>query len=142
MTFQIFLITIIFIIITARKRSLGQGNIFAPVCHSVHRGGLPQCILGYQYTPPTGADTPPTSAQCMLGDTGNKRAVRILLECHLVILKQVLILFWSSNVMAYSIGNHSAQSRFISGISSGHRNRSCTSRWVLKDTCVIEPATC
>ena len=26
-------------IITARKRSLGQGNIFTPVCHSVHRGG-------------------------------------------------------------------------------------------------------
>ena len=25
-------------IITARKRSLGQANIFAPVCHSVHRG--------------------------------------------------------------------------------------------------------
>ena len=25
-------------IITARKRSLGQGNIFTPVCHSVHRG--------------------------------------------------------------------------------------------------------
>ena len=24
--------------ITARKRSLGQGNIFAPVCYSVHRG--------------------------------------------------------------------------------------------------------
>ena len=24
-------------IITARKRSLGQGNIFTPVCHSVHR---------------------------------------------------------------------------------------------------------
>ena len=24
---------------TARKRSLGQGNIFTPVCHSVHRGG-------------------------------------------------------------------------------------------------------
>ena len=24
---------------TARKRSLGQGNIFAPVCHSVHGGG-------------------------------------------------------------------------------------------------------
>ena len=31
---------------------------------------------------PPGADTP--SAQCMLGDTGNKRAVRILLECILV----------------------------------------------------------
>ena len=26
------------LIITARKRSLGQGNIFTPVCHSVHRG--------------------------------------------------------------------------------------------------------
>ena len=25
-------------IFTARKRSLGQGNIFTPVCHSVHRG--------------------------------------------------------------------------------------------------------
>ena len=25
-------------IITAHKQSLGQGNIFAPVCHSVHRG--------------------------------------------------------------------------------------------------------
>ena len=26
------------VIIAARKRSLGQGNIFTPVCHSVHRG--------------------------------------------------------------------------------------------------------
>ena len=26
-------------LITARKRSLGQGNIFTPVCHSVHGGG-------------------------------------------------------------------------------------------------------
>ena len=25
-------------IITARKRSLGQGIVFTPVCHSVHRG--------------------------------------------------------------------------------------------------------
>ena len=31
--------TVTIIIITARKRSLGQGNIFTPVCHSVHRGG-------------------------------------------------------------------------------------------------------
>ena len=28
-------------IVTARKRSLGQGNIFTPVCHSVHRGEVP-----------------------------------------------------------------------------------------------------
>ena len=34
------------ILITAHKRSLGQGNIFAPVCHSVHGGS-------------TWADTPP-----------------------------------------------------------------------------------
>ena len=30
---------------TARKRSLGQGNIFAPVCHSVHRGDVSQHAL-------------------------------------------------------------------------------------------------
>ena len=32
-------------IITARKQSLGQGNIFRPVCHSVHRGGVPGQVL-------------------------------------------------------------------------------------------------
>ena len=26
---------------TASKRSLGQGNVFTRVCHSIHRGGLP-----------------------------------------------------------------------------------------------------
>ena len=26
-------------VITARKRSLGQGNMFTPLCHSVRRGG-------------------------------------------------------------------------------------------------------
>ena len=30
--------TDVFIIITARKRSLGQGNVFTAVCHSVHSG--------------------------------------------------------------------------------------------------------
>ena len=30
-------------IFTARKRSLGQGNIFTPVCHSVHGGGA--CVV-------------------------------------------------------------------------------------------------
>ena len=29
-------------LVTARKRSLGQGNIFTPVCHSVHRGA---CVV-------------------------------------------------------------------------------------------------
>ena len=56
------------------QRSRGQGNIFTPVCHSVHRGDLPQCMLGCQppqgqtppqqqtppgTRPPSAADTPP-----------------------------------------------------------------------------------
>ena len=37
-----------FYFITARKRNLGQGNIFTPFCHFVHREvGLPQCMMGY-----------------------------------------------------------------------------------------------
>ena len=90
---------------------LGQGYIFTGVCDSVHRGGLPQCMLGYH---PLGADTPPEQAhpprsrhppragtppgsrhphpprpgtpqaQSMLGDMLNGRAVRVLLECNLV----------------------------------------------------------
>ena len=82
------------VVITARKRSLGKGNIFAPVCHSVHRGGicLSSCRPPPSRHPPSGAGThtPPWSrhpppAQCMLGDTVNKRAVCILLECNLVL---------------------------------------------------------
>ena len=75
---------------------LGHGYIFKRVCDSIHRGrGLLHCMLGYTTTtppsrnrpprdqaPPPRADTPPV--QCMLGDTGNKRAVSILLECNLV----------------------------------------------------------
>ena len=34
-------------VFTARKQSLGQVNIFAHLCHSVHnRGGIPACIAG------------------------------------------------------------------------------------------------
>ena len=36
------------------KRSFGQGNIFTPVCHSVHRGGVPD-----QARPPDQAGTRP-----------------------------------------------------------------------------------
>ena len=57
-------------VFTARKRSLGQGNIFAPVCHSVHREGVPDTPPSpdLEQTPPQtwsrqplgpGADTPP-----------------------------------------------------------------------------------
>ena len=48
-------------VITARKRSLGQGNIFASVCHSVHRGGAPGQVHT-RYTPQNQVPprTPPT----------------------------------------------------------------------------------
>ena len=41
------------------QRSCGQGNIFTPVCHSVHRGVcLRQNPLGADTPPPPGADIP------------------------------------------------------------------------------------
>ena len=51
------------LIITARKRSLGQGNIFASVCHSVHRGSA-SVHAGIHpppppRRPPTQGDPPP-----------------------------------------------------------------------------------
>ena len=84
--------------ITARKRSLGQGNVFTPACDSVHRGCLTHCMLGYthplvrppQQTPlgrhPYLDRHPPghTPLFWILWDTVNKRAVRILLDCTLV----------------------------------------------------------
>ena len=132
---------------TARKRSLGQGNIFRSVCQEFcSQGGVPGRVPpGTRYTPwdqvhpprtrytpqdqvhpqdqahPLGPGTPPRTRyppaslgpgttpdqvhprpctpprpgtppgpgtppeQCMLGDTGNKRAVHILLECILVV---------------------------------------------------------
>ena len=143
-------------IITARKRSLGQGNIFSSVCKEFCSqwgggGGLPQCMLGY-HTPGTrhplqqtspGADTPRTRhhpsgpgtppradppgaprdqappqeqtpleqtppkadtppEQCMLGDTVNKRAVCILLECNLVTMWFQKLLVKSSILLLLS----------------------------------------
>ena len=60
-------ITRVIQIVTARKRSLGQGNIFVPVCHSVHRGvcfsAYPPPREEHPHTPrsrhPPGKDTPP-----------------------------------------------------------------------------------
>ena len=50
-------------LITARKRSLWQGNIFIGVCQELcsRGGGLPQCMLGYHPTPGK-ADPPPGKA--------------------------------------------------------------------------------
>ena len=56
------------VIFTARKRSLGQGNIVTSVCLPTGGGGLPD-------RGPPDTDPPPD---------GKERAVRILLECILV----------------------------------------------------------
>ena len=59
-----------YVIFTARKRSLGQGNIFTPVCHSVHRGGVPGQVPPGQvhppgrYTPQTRYNLPAGSSAC------------------------------------------------------------------------------
>ena len=45
-------------IFTVHKRSLGQGNIFAPVCHSVHSGGSTWAGIPQAGIPPW-AGTPP-----------------------------------------------------------------------------------
>ena len=70
-------------IFTAHKRSLWQGNIFAPVCHSVHRGGYLGRYTPSRYTPwvgtplagihppgrytPSGRYSPPGQTQSHLG---------------------------------------------------------------------------
>ena len=83
-------------VFTTRKRSLGQGNVFTPVCHSVHGRevlvGLPACITGRM----TSMGGSAYRGVCIgggayrgVGQTPlelelEKRAVRILLECFLV----------------------------------------------------------
>ena len=68
-------------ILIARKRSLGQGNIFTDVGHSVRGGDFPACITGGSASMGGWADPPP---QYYWDTTDNKRAVRILLEYILV----------------------------------------------------------
>ena len=84
-------------IFTARKRSLGQGNIFSSVCQelcssvcwdttpqdqALQPDQAPPTPQGPGTTPPDQAHTP--LAQRMLGDTVNERVVCILLECNLI----------------------------------------------------------
>ena len=92
------------------QRSWGK-VIFSEACvkNSVHRGDLPHCMLGYP-TPrikgrhPPEPDIPP--GQCMWGDTGNKRAVRILLECNLVFLNFSPNFLSKARLKLYLIDNH------------------------------------
>ena len=98
--------------ITARKRSLGQGYIFTGVCHSVNRGGACSggCLLPVGGSGPGGCSRPTPKAEIegdqiqahtQGGNWGGSdplprrlllRAVRILLECILV-----LYVVWITN---------------------------------------------
>ena len=73
------------LIVTARKRSLGQGNVSTGICLSTGGGGgsVPACITGHMIGGlcPGGG----MGGVCQ-GDPpyGNERVVRIPLECILV----------------------------------------------------------
>ena len=83
-------------IFTARKRSLGQGNIFTGICLSTGGGGLPDRETPWIETPwtetPLNKDPPWTETTPLDRDHpwtwsplyGKKWMVRILLECILV----------------------------------------------------------
>ena len=74
---------------TVRKRSLGQGNIFAPVCHSVHRGGAwagtppgkyspRQVVHAGRYGQQAGGTHPTGMHSCsIIGMDGDSRVVEI-----------------------------------------------------------------
>ena len=88
-------------VFTACKQSLRRLCFYICLLVILFTGGV--SALVHTWIHPLGADTPPGQtppleqtphgqsppprAQCMQGDTGNKRAVRILLECILVIIK-------------------------------------------------------
>ena len=108
------------IIIIARKRSLGQGDVFTPVCDSVHKGDicpiacwdihpLPQThpcretLPKADTSPPRQTHTPGQTTPRILRDTVNKQAVRILLECILVYQKQICP-FTCKSILVLKIG--------------------------------------
>ena len=74
--------------VTARKRSLGRGNVFTHVCHSVHRRRvclerlcLGRSLSGEGLSGVSVRDTPLTE----IPPYCKEQAVRILLECILVV---------------------------------------------------------
>ena len=75
-------------LVTVRKRSLGQGYVFTGVCHSVNRGGGSASVhVGIhppaKETPPPPAPSPPPPRSRL------QRTVRILLECVLVVTEVI-----------------------------------------------------
>ena len=78
---------------------LGQNYVYTRVCDSVHRGGGSAPLRSGIHPPGRGRHPPPGSRHspppwsrppqrsACWGNTGNKRTVRILLECNLVFNK-------------------------------------------------------
>ena len=59
--FGLCIVNVQFVLITARIRSLGQGNVFTGICHSVHGGGggrLPSHNVMEQADSPIRKQTP------------------------------------------------------------------------------------
>ena len=78
-------VSLFFAFITARKRSLGQGNVFTPVCDSVHGVGcVSQHAMGRGVLHHPWADTHPSKQTPPPPRRQLKRAVPILLEFILV----------------------------------------------------------
>ena len=78
------------------------------VSHSVHRGVCPSaCWDASPVADPTPKEQTPPPEQCMLGDKGNKQAVRIPLESILVIginLLAIIHRFLYSNYLVHVAG--------------------------------------
>ena len=56
------------------QQSCGQGNIFTPVCHSVHRGGGVVCLSAcWDTTPPPPGSRHPSGADPPRADTPGTR---------------------------------------------------------------------
>ena len=70
-------------LVTAHKQSLGQGNVFTSVCHSVRKGGSESAWGGRGGSASMGMARPPPALQDMV----KKWTVHILLECILVSVK-------------------------------------------------------
>ena len=106
-------------IFTARKRSLGQGNIFAPVCHSVHRGEYLD-----RYSPQAGTPPPPRQVQPTWGgkpplgstcwDTVNKRGYASYWNAFLYICQIGQI--WQSLSRKNSTERHTRRFRIVTCI--------------------------
>ena len=79
-------------VITARKRSLGQGNVFTGVCLSIGEYDVTSCLVVWFHVHSKGSVSVGESASRWVGQTSlppetEKQVVRILLECFLVKLE-------------------------------------------------------